>query len=126
MKLLFIGDIFGSGNHIYGFRLNPATGSLTLLPGFPFATGGTGSGVTGSEMVAYGNGRLYALNDGSNTLSVFDTSTPTSPALIATVAAGAQPTGVAFGILDPRLVYVSNQAGDYEMRLGYYLGHQDE
>ena len=29
------------------------------------------------------------------------------------MAAGAQPTGVAFGVLDPAQVYVSNQAGDY-------------
>ena len=44
---------------------------------------------------------------------MFDTSSPTAPALIANVSAGAQPTGVAFGVLAPESVYVSNQAGDY-------------
>jgi hypothetical protein len=44
---------------------------LTLLPGFPMASGGTGIGSLTSEQLAYGRGRLYVVNDGSDTLSVF-------------------------------------------------------
>ena len=57
--------------------------------------------------------RAAVINLSSNTVSVLDTSVPTAPALVANVPAGAQPTGVAFGVLAPTLVYVSNQAGDY-------------
>src|SRR5712692_4908052 len=59
-----------SGNQIYGFRLD-STGSLTALPGFPVASGGTGTNNTVSERIAYLSGRLYVINAGSNTLSAF-------------------------------------------------------
>jgi 6-phosphogluconolactonase (cycloisomerase 2 family) len=61
----------GGANQIFGFRLDPVTGTLTALPGFPVATGGTGPAVTWAGQLVYGGGRLFALNDGSNTLSVF-------------------------------------------------------
>lgn len=63
----------GGFNQIYGFRADPVTGGLTALPGFPLATGGTGTSITVGEQMAYdaANRRLYALNDGSNTVSGF-------------------------------------------------------
>ena len=74
-------------NQIFGFSLDPATSTLTLLPGFPVATGGNGNGNTPSEALTYNNGRLFAINGGSQTLSVFNvngltgglTATPYSP-----------------------------------------------
>jgi 6-phosphogluconolactonase len=58
-------------NQIYGFRINPNHGGLTALPGFPIATGGTGTFAIAAEQMAYANGRLYVINDGSDTLSAF-------------------------------------------------------
>jgi 6-phosphogluconolactonase (cycloisomerase 2 family) len=66
-------DVSGGANHIYGFRADGATGFLTALPGFPVATGGTGTSDTVSERLFYdqANQRLFALNAGSNTLSAY-------------------------------------------------------
>ena len=84
------------------------------LQGTPRVVGRANVGRNPVALAFSANGtRAAVVNLSGNTVSVFDTSTPTSPALIATVAAGAQPTGVAFGVLDPNQVYVSNQAGDY-------------
>jgi 6-phosphogluconolactonase len=58
-------------NQIYGFRLDRSTGALTLLPGFPVASGGTGTNTNASENLAYAGGRLYVVNDGSDTLTAF-------------------------------------------------------
>ncbi|WP_298820176.1 beta-propeller fold lactonase family protein [uncultured Chloroflexus sp.] len=77
-------DVDGGANEIYGFRVNEATGALTELPGFPVSTGGNGSPVGITSRIAYdaSNGRLYALNNGSNTVSAysvnFDTGTLTA------------------------------------------------
>ena len=60
----------GGANQIFCFRLDPATGVLTPVPGFPVATGGTG-GPARFEQLVVGGGRLFVLNDGSNTLSAF-------------------------------------------------------
>jgi hypothetical protein len=35
----------GFANEIFGFALDPLTGTLTALPGFPVATGGTGGNI---------------------------------------------------------------------------------
>jgi 6-phosphogluconolactonase (cycloisomerase 2 family) len=66
-------EVNGGANHIYGFRVNGTTGFLSLLPGFPVATGGTGVAQSVSEMLFYdrANQRLFALNDGSDTLSAY-------------------------------------------------------
>src|SRR6185369_10463210 len=58
-------------NQIYGFRMDTVTGALTAVAGFPVSSGGTGSTAASSETIAYLNGRLYVVNDGSNTLSAF-------------------------------------------------------
>ena len=58
-------------NQIFGYLLDPVTGALVLLPGFPMGTGGIGFGNSAPEMMAYANGRLYVVNNGSDTMSVF-------------------------------------------------------
>ena len=60
-------------NLIYGYGVSSA-GTLTQLPGFPMATGGASDGEgDGSEQLTYdsANGRLYAINILTNTLSAF-------------------------------------------------------
>jgi hypothetical protein len=64
-------QVSGGANLIYGFRLDPVTGALTALAGFPVASGGTGAASTVSEQMAYANGLLYVINGGNNTLSAF-------------------------------------------------------
>lgn len=73
-----------TGNQIYGFSVNETTGSLTPLIGFPIATGGMGSGATTSEQIVIDriNNRLFAINDGSNTVSAYSIN-PTTGALTA-------------------------------------------
>jgi hypothetical protein len=61
----------GEPNEIYGFSVNPTTGELTALAGFPVATGGTGGNGFLSEQMVFAAGRLHVINDGDNTLSVF-------------------------------------------------------
>ena len=63
----------GSSNQIYGFSVDETTGALTLLPGFPLATGGNGTGVGASEGLAADtvNQRLYAINDTADTVSAY-------------------------------------------------------
>lgn len=66
-------NVNAAQNQIFGFQVNEFTGALTLLPGFPVNTGGTGSANTASEQLVYdpANGRLFALNEGSNTVSAY-------------------------------------------------------
>ena len=58
-------------SQIFGYSLDPLTGRLVLLPGFPMGTGGEGFESSAPEMMAYASGRLFVLNTSSNTLSVF-------------------------------------------------------
>ena len=58
-------------SQIHGFRLDLVSGALTPLPGFPVATGGKGGGGVKTEAMAYAVGRLYVINNESNTLSAF-------------------------------------------------------
>jgi 6-phosphogluconolactonase (cycloisomerase 2 family) len=64
----------GAANYIYGYRLDQSTGALSLLNGFPVASGGNGDSYFYYLRLAYDalNRRLYALNGGSNTLSAFN------------------------------------------------------
>jgi streptogramin lyase/6-phosphogluconolactonase (cycloisomerase 2 family) len=65
-------QINGGANQIFGFSVNPSTGVLTPLAGFPVASGTGGAG-TFSEMLAYDrvNARLYSLDAGANSVSAF-------------------------------------------------------
>jgi 6-phosphogluconolactonase len=64
-------EVGGGSNQIHGFRINPSTGGLTPLSGFPIASGGTGTGFGRTELIAYLNGRLYVVNNGDDTLTAF-------------------------------------------------------
>jgi 6-phosphogluconolactonase (cycloisomerase 2 family) len=66
-------DVNGGANQLYGYRVDAGSGALTQIPGFPIATGGTGTDRTLSERLAYDatNARLYAINGGSNTISAY-------------------------------------------------------
>lgn len=66
-------DKVPKGSTINAFAVNESTGALTLVPGSPFAAGGNGSGLAAGERLAVdrANKRLYAINDGSDTLSAF-------------------------------------------------------
>ena len=63
----------GAQSRIYGFAADAETGALTALPGFPYTTGNIGTGALNSEMMAVDSERLrlYVLNDGPDTLSVY-------------------------------------------------------
>ena len=71
--LYVINQISGASNQIYGYNVNESTGALTLLAGFPVASGGIGAGSTISELITIDrlNRRLYVVNDGSNTVSAY-------------------------------------------------------
>ncbi|MCG3193790.1 MAG: hypothetical protein DIJKHBIC_03044 [Thermoanaerobaculia bacterium] len=65
-----------AGSRIYGYVLDEGTGALTAIPGVsPLLTGGFGNGNSASETSAIHhdavNGRLYASNLGSGTVSVY-------------------------------------------------------
>src|SRR5262245_5286073 len=64
-------QINGAANQIHGFRIDETTGTLTALPGFPVSSGGNGTSGSVAEQLAYFNGKLFVVNDGSNTLTVF-------------------------------------------------------
>jgi 6-phosphogluconolactonase (cycloisomerase 2 family) len=76
-------QVNGGANQIYGFRFDSSSGGLTLLPGFPVASGGTGTANLTSEQLVYADGRLYVLNNGSDTMTAFDVNRSTG-ALTAT------------------------------------------
>src|SRR5258708_19931142 len=62
----------GGPSQIYGFRLDLRTGALSLLPGFPMASGGIGNaGGSAPQMVLYPHGRLYVLTHLSTPVSAF-------------------------------------------------------
>jgi len=65
-----------NGNTILGFQ-HDADGNLTALPSFPVPTGGTGfigaGGITDQNVISDPKRtRLFAVNEGSNSISVFD------------------------------------------------------
>jgi hypothetical protein len=64
-----------SGNLLYGFRVDPITGRLTRLQGFPLPTGAAGDGAEATERLAYDarRRRLFVLNNsaGADRVSVF-------------------------------------------------------
>ena len=82
--LLYVLNDNAAGNKIFGFAVNEANGALTLANGFPIATSGNGDGSNVPERMVLdrANGRLYAINAGSKTVSAFSIN-PTTGALTA-------------------------------------------
>ena len=83
--VLYVLNDSTGGNQIYAFSVNETTGVLTPLAGFPLTTGGNGAGLSTSEQLAIDlvNERLYAINDGSDTVSAYsiNPTTGTAPPL---------------------------------------------
>ena len=70
-------QVNGGANQIHGFRIDETTGALTAIAGFPVSSGGTGALAGGVEQLAYFNGRLFVVNNGDNTLTVFSVNAST-------------------------------------------------
>jgi len=72
-EFVYVINDSAAGNNIYGYQVNSTTGALTAISGSPFATGGTGNGITVSQRITIDrvNRRLYAINDGSDTVSAY-------------------------------------------------------
>lgn len=70
---IYVSTDDANGNFIYGYSVNETTGELTLLPGFPVATGFTGAALTNLEHLAIDklNKRLYVVNRASNNISAY-------------------------------------------------------
>jgi DNA-binding beta-propeller fold protein YncE len=67
-KLLYASN--ARSNDVSGFSLDPSTGSLVLVPGSPFSTGGVSTG--GISLACTPNGRfLMAASTGSSDITVF-------------------------------------------------------
>jgi 6-phosphogluconolactonase (cycloisomerase 2 family) len=87
--VLYVLNDNAAGNTIYCFTVNESTGALTARPGFPIATGGNGGPDLNTEEITLDNlnNRLYAINEGSDTVSAYSinpatgtlTSLPFSP-----------------------------------------------
>src|SRR5580700_10912249 len=61
-----VGDIRGS-NSVSVYKVDPATGGLTLAPGSPFATGKDPT----ADALASGGRFAYVVNKGSNNVSAY-------------------------------------------------------
>lgn len=73
------------GNMVFGFSVNPTTGELTLLDGFPIATGFNGGGNTNLEHITFDpvNKFLFVANRGSSNISVYSVDQSTGALSIA-------------------------------------------
>ncbi|HLX62924.1 MAG TPA: PKD domain-containing protein [Planctomycetota bacterium] len=71
--LLYVLNDNTTANMIYGYSVTENTGQLSLLPGFPLATGGKGDAddVVQRLVIDSVNNRLYAMNFGSLTVSAY-------------------------------------------------------
>lgn len=119
--ILYIENNLASGNGILAYH-QEADGSLKEIPGSPFATGGTGFANSiqalgaddTDEPVALSadRKRLYAVNQGSNTVAVFDIQ---ADGKLTAVAGSPFPSGgnnpVSIGVAGSRL-FVVNKSDD--------------
>ncbi|MGH2849548.1 MAG: lactonase family protein [Solirubrobacteraceae bacterium] len=115
-----------AANTIAGFGRN-ADGSLTALPGSPFAAGGvglgTGLGSQGAIQVADDGRYLLAVDAGSNQISVLRIGDDGSLAPVAGspfASGGVEPNSIA---VSHNLVYVENTGGTAPNYTGFWLGH---
>jgi len=109
---VYVNDNTAGANTIAAFTVN-ADGSLTAVPGSPFATGGAGKGtIVGSQgsIQATADGRfIIAVDAGSNEISVLRIRPDGSPAQVpgGTVSSGGiEPISIA---VHDSLVYVANE-----------------
>jgi len=119
---LYVNDNTAGANTIAGFDRH-ADGSLTPLPGSPFAAGGSGSGAAvasqGSLQQSADGRFLLATDQGSNQVSVLRIRPDGSLKLVDTAAShGVQPVSVA---VHDRLVYVANAGNGGSDYTGFVL-----
>ena len=122
---VYVNDNSATSNAVAGFRRHH-DGSLTPLPGSPFATGGAGTGTAigsqGSLQAAFGGRYLLAVDAGSDQVSVLAVRGDGSlrPVRGATVSSGGtQPVSIA---VHGNLVYVANAAAGGSNYTGFVLG----
>jgi len=90
------------GNSVTGYRFNPTSGTLSALAGSPFLTGGDGDMDGAIDGLVCCGSYLYAVNDGSETVSGFSVNSssgalqtvPGSPFVVA-IEVGDSPHGMA-------------------------------
>jgi len=124
---VYVNDNTAGSNTIAAFDRH-ADGSLTPVPGSPFATGGAGSGAVigsqGSLQITRGGRYLLAVDAGSNQISTLavlpDGALSQVPG--GTVSSdGTQPVSVA---IHHRLVYVANAGAGGSSYTGFVLGRR--
>src|SRR5579862_8515015 len=126
---VYLDDNPAAANTIAGFVRN-ADGSLSALPGSPFAAGGLGLGASvgsqGAIQVA-GDGRyLLAVDAGSNQISVLRISDDGSLTTVAGspfASGGVEPNSIA---VSDDLVYVENTGGAAPNYTGFTLGRDGQ
>jgi len=122
---VYLDDNPAGANTIAGFVRN-ADGSLSALPGSPFAAGGVGVGASlgsqGAIQVTDDGRYLLAVDDGSNQISVLAINgdgslapVPGSPF----ASGGVKPNSIA---VSDHLVYVENTGGTAPNYTGFWLG----
>jgi 6-phosphogluconolactonase len=120
---LYVNDNTAVANTVAGFDRH-ADGTLTRLPGSPFAAGGAGSGAAvasqGSLQQSADGRFLLATDAGSSQISVLRVRFDGSLVLVDTVASGGvQPVSIT---LHGRLVYVANAGAGGNSYSGFVLG----
>jgi 6-phosphogluconolactonase len=122
----YINDNTASANTIAGFERH-ADGSLTPIPGSPFAAGGAGLGsglASQGAIQVTGDGRyLLAVDAGSNQISVLRITTNGVPVLVGqpVSSGGIQPVSVA--VSGSGLVYVANSGAGGSGYSAFRLHH---
>src|SRR5436190_20638876 len=119
---LYVNDNSAGTNTVAGFARH-ADGTLTALPGSPFAAGGAGSGAglaSQGSLQRSADGRfLLAVDAGSNQVSVLRIHFDGSLTPVDTVASGGvQPVSIA---VHGRLVYVANAGAGGNSYSGFVL-----
>jgi 6-phosphogluconolactonase len=124
---VYVNDNTAGSNTIAGFDRH-ADGSLTPVPGSPFATGGAGTGAVigsqGSLQITRGGRFLLAVDPGSNQISTLAVLPDGALAQVpgGTVSSnGTQPVSVA---IHHRLVYVANAGTGGSNYTGFVFGRR--
>ena len=126
---VYLNDNPAAANTIAGFARN-ADGSLTALPGSPFAAGGGGLGASlgsqGAIQVTDDGRYLLAVDAGSNQISVLRINDDGSLAPVAGspfASGGVEPNSIA---VSDNLVYVENTGGTAPNYTGFWLGRDGQ
>jgi hypothetical protein len=120
----YVNDNTAGANTIAGFDRH-ADGSLTPIPGSPFAAGGAGLGTGLASQGAIqvtGDGRyLLAVDAGSNQISVLRITAGGVPVLVGQPVASGGTTPVSVAVSRAGLVYVANQGNGGSGYSGFRL-----